>query len=72
MFFLHRLNKECLDYWIPKCDWYDEEWFPDINLFSSFEHLEEMMVKNEFTIQTGLVERKQRIMKLWDQKLKEI
>lgn len=65
-------HKGCLDYWIPKCDWYDQEWFPDINLFSSFRHLEEMINKNKFTIQTGLSERKNRIMNLWHQKLKKI
>jgi len=65
-------HKDSLDHWIPKCDWYDQEWFPGINLFSSFDHLEEMITKSEFTIQSGLTERKQRIMNLWAQKLKEI
>ena len=65
-------NEESLDYWISKCDWYDQEWFPDINLYSSFDHLEEMISQNDFAIQSGLDKRKERIMNLWDQKLKEI
>ena len=65
-------HQECLDYWISKCDWYDQEWFPDVNLYSSFEHLEEMISKNDFTIQSDLEKRKDRIINLWDQKLKEI
>lgn len=65
-------DKQTLDYWIPKSDWYDKEWFPDINLFSSFDNLQDMLIKKDFNVQTNLNNRKERIINLWDQKLKKI
>jgi len=65
-------NPECMDYWIPKCDWYDSEWMNSINYYNSFEHLKQMITNNEQTVQSGLEYRKDRIINLWKDILRKI
>lgn len=65
-------SKESFEYWSLKCDWYDTEWMPGINLYDSFEHLSEMINQNNYSVQTGLSERKNRILNLWKQVLDKI
>tara|TARA_R110001592_G_scaffold325700_1_gene605920 strand:- start:3893 stop:4939 length:1047 start_codon:yes stop_codon:yes gene_type:complete len=63
---------ESFEYWSSKCDWYDEEWMPGVNLYDSFEHLSEMIDQGSYSQQTGLTERKNRILNLWKQILDQI